>query len=330
MPFEAFLSETHARPPRASRFGFAASLALHGPPMALFVTTWLTRAMLIGSSGQLADEPVHGTTFYVPISVYGQGAGTGGPAGPVAGGGSAGKTGTHARVGLMGRSGRAGRRGLIAPREIKKLPNAAPWTDPFMLGSYASSDLHGAVGHDSGSGDGQPGAGNGSGSSGNGTGGASAGLGGGAGNGILPAPPDRPKPKKEVARIERGEAQGQKAEAHEADDDQLIGADLDVLLDGRAMKAAYISQDSAAYYRTHDDMPGLPNWLAGHREYAMLFRICVTTEGTVSNVVVLKSATPDADQVLCAAIEKWRYRPRIVDGVARPFCHPIRIVYSRP
>jgi TonB family protein len=198
-----------------------------------------------------------------------------------------------------------------------------------MLGSYASNDLHGAVGHDSGSGNDQPGSGNGSGSTGNGSGGG-AGAGAGNGNGMLPAPPERAKDK-EIAKANHGEAHGQKDQSHEADDDQLIGSDLEVLLDdGRAVKAAYISQDSAAYYRTRDDMPGLPPWLAGHREYTMLFRICVTTEGTVSNVVVLKSANPDADQVLCTAIENWRYRPRIVDGVARPFCHPIRIVYSRP
>jgi hypothetical protein len=332
MPFEAFLSETHARPTRASRFGFMASIAVHGPPITIFVTTWLTHAMLIGSSGQLPDQPTRGT-YYIPISVYGQGPGSGGTGPTATASGGTSTPGTRPRVGLTGRSGRAGRRGLVAPREIKRLPaKATPWNDPFMLGSYASNDLHGAVGQTSGSGDDQPGTGNGSGSGGQGIGGG-AGIGGrgGAGNGMLPTALERARSKETKPSANRGQAHKATERPADGEEDLPIGTDLEIVEDdGRAMRAAYISQDSAAYYRTHDDMPGLPAWLAGHREYSMLFRICVSTEGTVSNVVVLKSANADADQVLCTAIEKWRYRPRIVDGVARPFCHPIRIVYSRP
>jgi hypothetical protein len=63
----------------------------------------------------------------------------------------------------------------------------------------------------------------------------------------------------------------------------------------------------------------------------MLFRVCVSTEGTVSNVVILKSASDEIDHMLTNAIlSSWRYRPRLVEGSPRPFCHPIRIVYDRP
>jgi hypothetical protein len=327
MPFEAFLSDNHARPARASTFGFIASIAMHGPPITLFVTTWLTHAMLIGSSGLYPDTPPTHGTYYIPISMWGEGPGNGGAVSGATPG--PGTSGNRPRSGLLGRSGRAGRRGLVAPREIKRLPAKSTWNDPFMLGSYASNDLHGAVGHDSGSGDDRGINGNGSGAVGLGNGGA-AGE-GGAGNGLIAAG-NRTKAKESAAaKVSHGDAHGQGKDHAQEEDDQPIGSDLDVVLDnGRAVKAAYISQDSAAYYRTHDDMPGLPAWLAGHRDYAMLFRICVTTEGTVSNVVVLKSANEEADQVLCTAIQKWRYRPRIVDGSPRPFCHPIRIVYSRP
>ena len=145
MPFEAFLSETHARPPRTSRFGFIASLAMHGPPVTWFMTTWLTHAMLIGSSAMYPETLTSHGTYYVPIAFYGEAAGGGNPTAAEAAPG-----GSRPHAGLLGRSGRAGRRGLVAPREIKRLPSKTAWSDPFMLGSYASSDPHGALGASTG------------------------------------------------------------------------------------------------------------------------------------------------------------------------------------
>jgi hypothetical protein len=300
-----------------------ASLAIHGPPLSWFMATWLTHAMLIGSSAMYPETVTNHGILYVPLSLFGQAPGGGNPNTAEAAPG-----GTHPRAGLLGRSGRAGRRGLVAPREIKRLPSKTVWSDPFMLGSYASNDPHGALGQSSGGGDDHAGNGNGSGLVGQGRGG---GLGAGGGGTAMLAATILERKKAEAKKGKNGDSKDQKDHA-DPDDDHEIGTDLDVVIDETRppVRAAYISQDSAAYYRTHDDMPGLPSWLAGHRDYAMLFRICVSTEGTVSNVVVLKSANEEADQVLCNAIQKWRYRPRIVDGAPRPFCHPIRIVYSRP
>jgi hypothetical protein len=329
MPFEAFLSETHARPPRASAFGFLASIAMHGPPITIFVTTWLTHATLIGSSGlSEAAQPRRGT-FYIPISLYGEGPGNGGEAGsPLAA-----SAGSRARAGLPGRSGRAGRRGLVAPREIKRHSPKTTWDDPFMLGSYASTSPRGSFGRDEGHGDDQPGSGVGSGQTGEGTGGAA--PSGGAGNGMIAATlVDRSKAKDKAAEKKSAGNCSKTGKAQGADgaDDYAVGTDLDIVLDdGRAMKAAYISQDSAAYYRTYDELPRLHDayWPPGRREWAMLFRICISIEGTVSTVAVLKSANVEIDRVLSNAIQSWRYRPRVVDGAARPFCHPIRFIYSR-
>jgi hypothetical protein len=294
--------------------------------MSWFMVSWLTHAMLIGSSAMYPETVLNHGTYYVPISFYGEGPGGGNPATAEAAPG-----GTHARSGLLGRSGRAGRRGLVAPREVKRLPPKTAWSDPFTLGSYASNDPHGALGQSAGGGDDHPGNGNGSGLVGQGRGG---GVGpGGAGNGVLAATIiQRNKDKAEPKKSKGSEGKDRTEKLADPDDDHEIGTDLDVVVDENRppVRAAYISQDSAAYYRTHDDMPSMPAWMAGHRDYAMLFRICVSTEGTVSNVVVLKSANEEADQILCNAIQKWRYRPRIIDGTPRPFCHPIRIVYSRP
>ena len=127
MAFEAFLNETHRRPPRTTRIGFAASVALHGPPLGWFVASWLTHAILIGSSAMYPETVLNHGTYYVPISFYGQGPGGGNPTAAEAAPG-----GTHPRSGLLGRSGRAGRRGLIAPREVKRLPSktANAWRWP--------------------------------------------------------------------------------------------------------------------------------------------------------------------------------------------------------
>src|SRR3954469_3899704 len=224
MPFEAFLQETHRRPPRTSRFGFAASAVLHGPPLTWFMASWLTHAMLIGSSAMYPETVMNHGTYYVPISLFGQGPGGGNPATAEAAPG-----GTHARSGLLGRSGRAGRRGLVAPREVKRLPSKTPWSDPFMLGSYASNDPHGALGQSAGSGDDHAGNGNGSGLVGQGRGG---GIGaGGGGNGLLAA--SIVERNKEKAEAKKGKASAGKDHKEHADpdDDHEIGTDLDVVID---------------------------------------------------------------------------------------------------
>ena len=46
-------------------------------------------------------------------------------------------------------------------------------------------------------------------------------------------------------------------------------------------------------------------------------------------MTVRHSSGTDADAILSRTIKNWRYRPRVVMGSPRPFCHPIRIVYKR-
>lgn len=56
-----------------------------------------------------------------------------------------------------------------------------------------------------------------------------------------------------------------------------------------------------------------------------LFRICVSTEGHVSEVKVLKSADSLVDDDWLATIRRWEYRPYSLDGRNIPFCHAARI-----
>jgi len=52
-------------------------------------------------------------------------------------------------------------------------------------------------------------------------------------------------------------------------------------------------------------------------------------EDYFSGVTFQAGANEDVDALVSSAIRSWRYRPRIVGGTARPFCHPMRIEYSR-
>jgi hypothetical protein len=56
-----------------------------------------------------------------------------------------------------------------------------------------------------------------------------------------------------------------------------------------------------------------------------LFRICVSPQGQVKDVSVLKSADPLVDQSWAAVIRTWEYRPYSVAGHAVAFCHAARI-----
>jgi protein TonB len=54
-----------------------------------------------------------------------------------------------------------------------------------------------------------------------------------------------------------------------------------------------------------------------------LFKICVSTDGHVSDVKLLKSADPAVDQDWANVIRRWEYRPFTVNGHPTPFCHPL-------
>jgi hypothetical protein len=92
-----------------------------------------------------------------------------------------------------------------------------------------------------------------------------------------------------------------------------------------------LTSGAAAYLRTYETFPTLPDssWSWGKRTYAFMMKVCVAESGHVDEVVIQRGSRPDLDAHLAAAIRTWRYRPWIVSGSARPFCHPLRITYSR-
>jgi TonB family protein len=87
----------------------------------------------------------------------------------------------------------------------------------------------------------------------------------------------------------------------------------------------------AAYLRTFDRFPTLPDscWPPGRQTNAVLLEICVSERGDVNDVVIRQSAGDEVDAYVRESVRTWRYRPRMVKGTPMPFCHPIRVVYTR-
>lgn len=73
----------------------------------------------------------------------------------------------------------------------------------------------------------------------------------------------------------------------------------------------------------------LPPPLAQSGEtYVAMMKVCVSAQGTVTSVQLMKSATAAVDSQLPSVIGRWRYRPLISEGVATPFCYPLRYEVS--
>jgi periplasmic protein TonB len=73
----------------------------------------------------------------------------------------------------------------------------------------------------------------------------------------------------------------------------------------------------------------LPPPLARSGEtYVAMLKVCVSAQGTVTSVQLMKGETPALDSQFPSVIGRWRYRPLIADGVATPFCYPLRYEVS--
>jgi protein TonB len=62
---------------------------------------------------------------------------------------------------------------------------------------------------------------------------------------------------------------------------------------------------------------------AGMRLWAML-KVCVSEQGDVWDVKIIKSMDATADSLLQAKIKTWRYKPVSIDGHAVKFCYNFR------
>jgi TonB family protein len=315
-PFQAFLNDTRKRPLGLRIFGYFVSVGMHGPPVTLFMVSWLTQTLLLGGGAFDLAMPQNETVLYrVPVQLD---AFFPGITAPGTGGGST--TGGGSGTGRRGASGpvkRRARRPLIQPEPGKsKLVLAVK---PAAVGpeEHVEED----AGHQGPGGNGLGGL------SGQGTGLGSGGPGGDGhgpgGLGLLAAREPRTKTRPRP-RVKEDTGNDSIEEAFGSDDEQVVGAPLQ----GRPTR---VSMDYAAYLRTYENFPSLPDacWPPGRTTNAVLVEVCVSERGTVNDVVVRQSAGNDTDAFLMQAIRSWRYRPRLVSGSPRPFCHPIRIVYKK-
>lgn len=58
-------------------------------------------------------------------------------------------------------------------------------------------------------------------------------------------------------------------------------------------------------------------------EYVSQLRICVSPQGTVSSVKILRPSIPVIDLQIPQVIPRWKYKPYIVDGRPTAFCYPM-------
>lgn len=69
----------------------------------------------------------------------------------------------------------------------------------------------------------------------------------------------------------------------------------------------------------------LPPALArGDGAFSAVVRVCVSDQGTVSDVKVLRGADPAIDPQIPVVLGRWRYRPYQENGRPRPFCYLLR------
>jgi protein TonB len=73
----------------------------------------------------------------------------------------------------------------------------------------------------------------------------------------------------------------------------------------------------------------LPPPLARSGEtYVAMLKVCVSAQGAVTSVQLMKGASPAIDGQFPSVIGRWRYRPLLSDGVPTPFCYPLRYEVS--
>ena len=337
MPFEGFLGDLRARPLRLRLLGYGTSLALHAPPLTAFVIAWLTRALVLENAIELPDyRRTHISYYEVPVEMV-----TGVPGVALARASGDPRLSAGDREGAGDRDGE-GRRRTHRPlvfhqaRKHERRPRATPppvdvGPEEFAADERGPSALGDGVGHAAAG----NGAGAGNGGDGGGGGVAGPGLGvsalarGAAGPADLAALLGSWIPvelRKKVSRPHDDDAgdPGGLLSGEVADDVAEVGPPL-------AGRPSRVSMNYAAYLRTYDPLPTLPEscWPPGRVTNTVLLEICVSEGGEVSDIVIRQSAGDDVDQYLTTAIKTWRYRPRVVQGTTQPFCHPIRLVYTR-
>jgi periplasmic protein TonB len=73
----------------------------------------------------------------------------------------------------------------------------------------------------------------------------------------------------------------------------------------------------------------LPPALArGNATFVAVLRVCVSAQGNVTDVRIVRPAGPAIDPQIPLVLRRWRYRPLLMDGRPAPFCYMLRYEIS--
>lgn len=71
--------------------------------------------------------------------------------------------------------------------------------------------------------------------------------------------------------------------------------------------------------------PKIPRALAtSGQSFVAVVRMCVSAQGAVTGVSVMKGAGAAIDSQLPSVLGRWRYKPLLIDGRPTPFCYLLR------
>jgi TonB family protein len=109
---------------------------------------------------------------------------------------------------------------------------------------------------------------------------------------------------------------------------RVVGGNRPEAIGAQGLPYAPLKETTAL--RTYDVFPPLPasQW-DGDRPYLVVLDVCVSREGQVSDVGLIRPASRIFDPVVLEAVRTWRYKPRLVDGQAQAFCHVVAIKYEQ-
>ena len=105
--------------------------------------------------------------------------------------------------------------------------------------------------------------------------------------------------------------------------DEIAGART---ISGRLAKALLAIDSNADEYR----VKAPPSLARAEMKLSAVVKMCVSAEGRVADVRLLKSADPAIDAQIPAVLGKWRYKPLVMDGRAVPFCYVLQYEIASP
>lgn len=94
-----------------------------------------------------------------------------------------------------------------------------------------------------------------------------------------------------------------------------------------ALEASRISGEKNI---TPDDVTRTEIQRSGKNQLMVPVKICLDTSGKITSVKIMKSSGfPAYDAKLMREINKWRYRPLMVNGKASPVCSAVQFIYRQ-